>query len=142
MAKKIATILGITGLLDVVLLLFDSVLRSGAPTNYDVVIIFALVDFALAALVAMKSSRTILMSVVAWSVLRILLEIGDITQASVYQFASYGQFADYLFNPFSATAISLGNPRGIPGAALDLTLLLQLVLAVLGWKASTAKAPA
>ena len=142
MTKKIAALLAITGLLSVVLLLFDSVLRSGAPTHYDTVIIFALVDFGLAAVVAAKSSRTTLMLAVAWSALQILLEIGDITQASVYQFSSYAQFADYLFNPLSATATSLGNPLGIPGAVLDLSLLLQLITAVQGWRASKAKNPA
>ena len=48
---------------------------------------------------------------ILWSVLRIVIQLGDVYLGSMYQF-TYAQFADYLFNPVSSMPSSLGNRLG------------------------------
>ncbi len=49
------------------------------------------------------------------------------------------QFANYLFNPLNPVE---DNPPGVPGAVLDLMLVLQLAIIGLGWKGRKALKPA
>jgi hypothetical protein len=111
--------------------------------HYYALIFFVIVDIAAGILVIMKPARSIYSGVVIWSLIRIILQLVDVSQAAVYQFSSYGQFADYLFNPASALSTSFGNPPGIPGLPIDLILILEILVLVLAWKqhSSSSEAP-
>jgi hypothetical protein len=121
-------LLVLTAILGLTILGWDSVLRTGAPVHYYALIGFVTVDIAIGAFVMTKPTKTAFTIAIAWSLLRIILQIADISQASAYQFASYGQFADYLFNPASGLAVSLGNPPGVPAALIDLILILEIAV--------------
>ena len=123
-----------TAALGLVILAFDSVLRTYALTHYDALILFVMADIATGIFVIAKPTKVAYSVVVAWSMLRIILQFADVSQAAVYQFSSYGQFADYLFNPASALSASFGNPAGIPGLPVDLILGIELLALVLAWK--------
>jgi hypothetical protein len=133
-ASRIAGgLLALTGILGIVILALDQVLR-GAPMHYYALIAFVIVDFAAAGLALAKPGKTAFTVAGGWAGLRILLQIADLSQAHLYQFR-YTQFADYLFNPMSSLSSSLGNPLGIPGAAIDLIVILEIIVAALAWKA-------
>lgn len=132
MARKIAGLLAVVGLLGIVLLIFDKSLQEYAPSHLDVLIAFVVIDFAFAALVVSKPGRTTITLVVGWSLLRIILQLGDVVLGSSLGFQSNAQFASYLFNPLYSVE---DNPPGVPGAILDLMLLLQLTTIGLGWRA-------
>lgn len=132
MARKIAVLLAAVGILGVILLVFDKSLQEYAPSHVDALIVFVIVDFALAALLITKPSRTTLTLAVGWSLLRIILQLGDVLLGSSLGFESNAQFGNYLFNPTNPVE---DNPPGVPGAVLDLMLLLQLTTIGLGWKA-------
>jgi len=132
MARRIAALLAVVGILGVILLTFDKSLQQYAPSHFDALIAFVVIDFALAALIVIKPRRTTLTLVVGWSLLRIILQIGDVLLGSNLGFQSNAQFANYLFNPLYPVE---GNPPGVPGALLDVMLLLQLATIGLGWRA-------
>jgi len=132
--KVVGGLMLLTAVLGIVILGFDGVLRSGAPAHYYALIFFVAVDILIGILVTTKPSNSTYTAVVWWSSLRIILQLADISQASMYQFASYGQFADYLFNPASAVSAGLGNPPAIPGLPIDLILILELAAIVLSLK--------
>ncbi len=118
-----------SGLLGIVLLALDQVLRSGAPTHYYALIGFVVIDFLLGGL-AFPMPRSLLVRLAAvWSVLRILIQIGDIYLGPMFQF-TYAQFADYLFNPLSSLPASLGNPPGIPPIPIDLILVIDIAVLI------------
>ena len=125
----------LTGILGIAILGTDNVLRSGAPMHYYALIVFVIVDFIVGAFVLTKGTRPALLVAIAWSILRIVLQIADLSQASVYQFSSYAQFADYLFKPTSGMAVSLGNPPGVPGALIDLIIVFELAVIAIAWGA-------
>jgi len=116
MSKSVGALLAVIGILGVLILAFDSVLREYAPTHFDALIIFVLVDFSLASVAIFKPSRVAFTLAAVWSMLRIALLAGDVLQ---------GVSLNYLFNPFNVVDV---NPPGIPGAVLDLMLILQIVL--------------
>ncbi len=124
----------LTAILGLLILSADNVLRTGAPAHYYALIGFVILDFAVGIFVMTKPTKTAFSIAMGWSLLRIILQIADITQASAYQFASYGQFADYLFNPGSGLAVSLGNPPGVPAALIDLILILEIAVIAVAWK--------
>jgi hypothetical protein len=43
----------------------------------------------------------------------------------------YVDFADYLFSPL---ATNPPNPTGVPGALIDLIIILQIIVIWLAWK--------
>jgi hypothetical protein len=136
--KIIGSLLAIVGILGVVLLVFDQVLSEVAPLHYYALTVFVLVDFVLAGLVVVHPSKSTLTLAVAWSLLRIIIQVGDIVLGSTFGTNAYfnaGQFGIYLFNPLYTTS---DNPPGIPGGVLDLILILQLAVVGLGWKARRA----
>ncbi len=112
----------------------DNVLRTGAPAHYYALIGLVSVDIVVGSFVVAKPTKIAFSIAIGWSLLRIILQVADISQASVYQFSSYGQFADYLFNPASALSVSLGNPPGVPGALIDLILILEMAVVAVAWK--------
>jgi hypothetical protein len=136
MAKKVAALLAIVGILGVLLAVFDKGLQEYAPSHFDVLIVFVLVDFGLAALITAKPNRSSLTLAVVWSVLRIVLQLGDVFLGTSLGFDSNAQFADYLFNPLNSVE---GNPPGVPAAIIDLIMLLQLAIVGLGWKTRRAQ---
>jgi hypothetical protein len=71
---------------------------------------------------------------VLWSVVRILIQLGDVYLGPMYQF-TYAQFADYLFNPLSSLPASLGNPAGIPPVPIDLTLVINITVLLISVRA-------
>lgn len=113
------------------LLSFDAILWKFNPTHAYALIGFVVVDFALAAFVAMKPSRTSFVLVIAWSILRILFLIGDILISPM----GAAQFADYLFNP---AGVHPPNPTGVPGALIDLIVLLEVVTIGVSWTGRSA----
>ncbi len=133
-SKVSGGLLAVTAILGLVILGLDNVLRTGAPPHYYALVGFVVVDIAVAILVITRPTKAAFSIVIGWCLLRIILQVADISQASAYQFSSYGQFADYLFNPASGLAVSLGNPPGVPGALIDLIIALEIALVIVAWK--------
>lgn len=131
-SRRLGALLAIIGLLGLVILFTDQILR-GATDHFYALIFFVIVDFVLSGLVIAKPGRTIFKLAAVWCALRIMLQLALISQAPLYQF-TYAQFADYLFNPVSSLSSSLGNPTGIPGAVIDLLTALQVVTTAVAWK--------
>jgi len=126
-SRVIGGLFVVSGLLGIFLLFSDPVLRIGAPLHYDALIAFVIVDFLLGGL-EFLIPRTLLLRVAAiWSGVRILLMLGDVFLAPMYQF-TYAQFADYLFNPMSSVAADVGNPAGIPAIPIDLILVIDFAV--------------
>ena len=124
-----------SGILGIVILTLDIVLRTGAPPHYYALIVFVIIDFVLGALAFPMPKSILVPLAILWSALRILLQLGDVYLAPMYQF-SYAQFADYLLNPLSPLPVSLGNPAGIPPVPIDLILLIDiavLLMAIRAW---------
>ncbi len=124
-SKFVGALLAIIGVLGIIILVFDSVLREYAPSHFGALIVFVLVDFSLASLVVIKPSKATFTLAAVWSVLRIALLVGDVLQ---------GVSFNYLFNPLNAVE---GNPPGIPAAVLDLMLILQIIVIPMSVRART-----
>ena len=133
-SKASGGLLVLTAILGLVIIGFDNVLRTGAPAHYYALMGFVVLDFAVAIFIVARPTRAAFSIAIGWCLLRIILQIADISQASVYQFSSYAQFADYLFNPASGLAVGLGNPPGVPGALIDLILALEIAVFAVAWK--------
>lgn len=131
----IGGLLALTGILGVVLASTDQVLASTAPLHLFALDIFILIDFviALGFFYAMffipRTSKNAFTLAASWSLLRIILQIADVSQGPALGM-SVGDFANYLFNPTLTTS---PNPPGVPGALIDLILLLEIVMAYLAW---------
>jgi len=124
-----------SGILGIAILALDTVLRTGAPPHYYALLAFVIIDFVLGALAFPMPKNMLVRLAILWSVLRILIQLGDVYLGPMYQF-TYAQFADYLFNPVSSLPASLGNPAGIPPVPIDLILLIDiavLFIAVRAW---------
>jgi len=122
---SVGALLAIIGVLGIIILVFDSVLREYAPSHFSALIVFVLVDLCLASLVVTKSSKVTFTLAAVWSVLRIVLLGGDVLQ---------GVSFNYLFNPFNVVDT---NPPGIPAAVLDLMLILQIIVILISLRART-----
>lgn len=128
-SMRIGVILAISGLLGLGILLSDQFLPI-ATDHFYALILFVIVDFILSGSVVAKPGRIVFKLAAIWCALRIALQLADISQAPLYQL-TYAQFADYLFNPVSSVSSSLGNPLGVPGALLDLIIVLEVAVIVL-----------
>jgi hypothetical protein len=117
----------LSGIFGIVILALDSVLRSGAPQHYDALIGFVIIDFLLGALCFPMPQKLMFRLAAIWSILRILIQLGDVMLGPMFQFTN-AQFADYLFNPLSSLPVSLGNPPGIPPVPIDLILICDLAI--------------
>ena len=126
-SRVIGGLFVVSGLLGIFLLFSDPVLRIGAPQHYDALIAFVVIDFLLGGLEFLTPRSLLVRASAAWSVVRILLMLGDVFLGPMYQF-TYAQFADYLFNPMSSVPATVGNPAGIPAIPIDLILLIDLAV--------------
>jgi len=127
----------LTGVLGIVLLSQDVILWRFATVHAYALIVFVIIDFLVAALVFVKLTRMSFAAALVWSVIRILLIIGDILVSPM----GVAEFADYLLNPIK---LSPPNPAGVPGILIDLIVLLEIVVIGLAWtgrKALSRKAP-
>jgi hypothetical protein len=115
-----------TGFLGVIILATDQILRESlGGQHWDALVVFVIIDFALAAYLVAKPSRNSLTLGAAWAILRIIIQLADVATAPMSQM-SYGDFANYLFNP---TLVTSPNPPGVPAALIDLIIVLELVIA-------------
>lgn len=130
-ASKIAgALLALTAILGIVILAADNVLRA-VPMHFYALIVFVITDFAVGVFVLMKPSKMAFTIAAAWSALRIIVQIADVSQAQALGM-TYSQFADYLFNPISTSA---PNPMGVPGALIDLIIILEIIVIWVAWGA-------
>lgn len=124
-SKLIGGILAITGLLGIIILVTDRILRASLMgQHWYALVVFIIMDFAVAAYVVVKPSKTGLTFSAAWSVLRIIIQLADVALAPALQM-NYSDFANYLFNP---TLITSPNPPGVPAGLIDLIIVLDLVV--------------
>ena len=137
-SRTIGSLFVLSGILGIVILASDSVLRSGAPQHYDALIGFVIIDFLLGALCFPMPQKLMLRLAVVWAILRILIQVGDVMLGPMFQFTN-AQFADYLFNPMSALPASLGNPPGIPPIPIDLILICDIAILLTVVRASMKK---
>ncbi|MGA2790578.1 MAG: hypothetical protein ABSF00_07405 [Candidatus Bathyarchaeia archaeon] len=93
-----------------------------------------IIDFLVGALAFPMPKGMLVRLAVLWSVVRILIQLGDVYLGPMYQF-TYAQFADYLFNPLSSLPASLGNPAGIPPVPIDLTLVINITVLLISVRA-------
>ena len=126
-ASKLASgFLAVTAVLGIIMLATDQILRDSlSGQHWDALAVFVIIDLAVAVYVVVKRSRTGLTLGAAWSILRIIIQLADVVIAPTLQM-SYGDFANYLFNP---TLITSPNPPGVPAALIDLIIILELATA-------------
>jgi hypothetical protein len=124
----------LSAILGIALLGLDNVLRTYATLHYYALIAFVVVDIAVGIYVVARPVKMVFSIAITWCIVRIILQFADLSQASAYQFSSYGQFADYLFNPASSLSVSFGNPLGVPGLLIDLILMLELAVIAITWR--------
>lgn len=117
-------LLGLTGLLGLSILILDRILWSLASTHAYGLILFVVIDFAVAGLLLVRPSSTAFTLAAAWGALRIVIQAGDVFVAPTFGM-NYAEFAGYLFNPM---AMNSPNPPGVPGAMIDLILLLEVIV--------------
>lgn len=124
-SRTIGTLFVVSGILGIILLVSDQVLRTGAPQHYYALIGFVIIDFLVGALAFPMPQKLMIRVATLWAALRILIQIGDVYLGPMFGF-TYAQFVDYLFNPLSPLPASLGNPPGIPPLFIDLILICDI----------------
>jgi F0F1-type ATP synthase assembly protein I len=130
-SKVVGGLLAIIGLLGVLILTFDRILWETAPAHAYALIVFVIIDFAAGVFVFAKPASMAFTLAGVWSAARIIIQIGDILLGPSLGLP-YAQFAGYLFNPAYANP---PNPTGIPGAPIDLIVILEIVVIWVSWKA-------
>jgi len=124
-AKLVGGLLAVTAVLGIIILATDQILRESlGGQHWDGLVVFVIIDFAVAAYAVAKPSRTSLTFGAAWCVIRIIIQLADVATAPMSQM-SYGDFANYLFNP---ALITNPNPPGVPAALIDLIIILELAI--------------
>ena len=123
--------LALTGIMGIEILAVDQVLRETALTHFYGLVLFVVIDFIVAAFVIARPTKIAFTSAALWGLLRIIIQLADVYQAHSLGMR-YTEFANYLFNP---TLTTPPNPAGVPGAIIDLILLLELVVFVIAWRA-------
>ena len=121
--KVTGGLLAVIGLLGVLILAVDHLLWQIAPLHAYGLIVFVIKDFGLCVFVLARPSKLGFTLAGAWCLLRIVIQIGDVALGPSFGLTS-AQFADYLFNPFANNAPNL---TGIPGALIDVILVLEIV---------------
>jgi hypothetical protein len=129
-SRTVSSLLALTAILGIIILGADQVLPL-VPAHYYALVVFVIIDFAMAGLVFVKPSRMAFTLAASWSVLRILVQFADVTQGPGVGM-TYNEFADYLFDPL---ATDTGNPMGVPAALIDLIIILEAIVVSLAWKA-------
>jgi len=132
-SKACGALLILSAILGIAVLALDNVLRT-VTLHYYALLAFVVVDVAVGIYVLARPGKMVFSIAIVWCIVRVILQFADLSQASVYQFSSYGQFADYLFNPTSSLSVSLGNPPGVPGLLIDFILILELAVIAIAWK--------
>jgi len=135
-SRIIGTLFVISGILGIVLLTLDQVLRSYASQHYDALIAFVIIDFLVGALAFPMPQKLMLRVAATWGALRIVIQLGDVFLGPIFQF-TYPQFANYLFNPSALS--SFGNPPGIPAIPIDLILICDITVLLTVARASMKK---
>jgi hypothetical protein len=130
-SRVVGGLLAIIGLLGALILTFDRILWETAPVHVYALIIFVIIDFAAGAFVFAKPLGMTFALAGVWSAARLVIQIGDILLGPSFGLA-YVQFAGYLFNPAN---VNPPNPTGIPGALIDLILILEIIVIWVTWKA-------
>ena len=139
-SHAVGILLVVSGILGISILAMDQVLQSGASQHYDALIVFVIIDFLIGGMSFLKPGSSLMKVAAIWSLLRIILQVGDVFLGPMYQF-TYAQFADYLFNPASTLPTSLGNPTGIPAIPVDIILLIGLAVLFIAMKHRHSEAP-
>jgi len=125
-------LLALTGLLGIGILATDQLIREAlGGRHFYALIVLVIIDFVIAGYVFAKPSSTAFTAAAGWSLLRIIMQFADLYFAAEIGI-SYGDFANYLFNP---TLTSPPNPTGVPGAFIDLILVLELAVLAIALKA-------
>ena len=138
-SKLVGALLLLTGIFGIIILSTDQILRESlGGQHWYGLLAFVIIDFAVAAYVVSKPSGSSLTFGAVWSILRIVIQLADVATAPMSQM-SYGDFANYLFNP---TIITSPNPPGVPAALIDLILILEIVVVgvAFGARSGTVKA--
>jgi hypothetical protein len=130
-SKVVGGLLAIIGVLGVLILTLDRILWETAPVHAYALIVFVIIDLAAGASVFAKPSSVTFILASVWSAARIIIQIGDILLGPSLGL-TYAQFASYLFNPAYANP---PNPMGIPGALIDLIVILEIIVIWVTWKA-------
>lgn len=104
----IGSLFVVSAILGIVILALDTVLRAGAPPHYYALIVFVIIDFVLGALAFRTPKSMLVRLAIVWSVLRILIQLGDVYLAPMYQF-TYAQFG-LLVQPAQFIAGELRQP--------------------------------
>jgi len=130
-SRYVAGLLALTGIMGIEILAVDQVLRETAPMHFYGLILFVVIDFAVAGFVMVKQTKTAFSLAAIWSLMRIVIQLADVSRAHDLGMR-YREFANYLFNPTLTTS---PNPTGVPGAIIDLILLLEIVVFVIAWRA-------
>ena len=96
---------------------------------------FVIIDFIIALLLLTRPSKMVFTVAAAWSILRIVIQIADVYFGPAIGL-SYGDFANYLFNP---TIVTAPNPPGIPAALIDLIIIMQVIIVGVTFSARSAQ---
>ena len=137
-SKAAGGLLALTGIIGIVLLATDQILRGAlGGTHFYALIAFVTIDFAVAGYLLARPSKMSLTLTVAWSVLRLVLQFANIYIGPAQEGTSaYADFANYIFNPTLTTA---PNPPRVPGALIDFIVILEIVVIGIAWSARSAQ---
>lgn len=111
-----------------------------APSHYYGLVVFVIIDLVVAGYAFARPTAMAFTAAAVWSIIRIFIQFADVSQGHAVGFNHYRDFADYLFNPMSPMSATVGNSLGIPGAFIDLIIVLEIIVIVVAWGArSTAQ---
>ena len=130
-SKIVGGLFALTGVLGLAILVSDKNLWKFAPTHAYGLIVFVIIDFVVAAYIVAKPSKLSFTAALAWSSIRILLQLADISSGPDFGFST-SDFANYLFNP---VATYPPNPPSVPGALIDLMIVLEFIVIWVAWSA-------
>lgn len=126
-SRKAGILLVLIAVLGAAILAMDKILwQSMGGTHAYALIAFVIVDLVIAILLLTRPSKMSLTVAAVWSILRMLLQVADVYNGPAMSL-SYGDFANYLFNP---TLVTAPNPPGVPAALIDAIIILQLIVIV------------
>lgn len=109
--------------------------QSMSGTHAYGLVAFMIIDFIIAVLLITRPSKMAFTIAAAWSILRIVIQIADVYFGPAMGL-SYGDFANYLFNP---TMVTAPNPPGIPAALIDLIIIMQVIVVGVSLSARSAQ---
>jgi len=125
-SKVVALVTLLSVVLTIILLIFDKILWASAPANAFLLIVFIGIDLILSMLLLALTYRWLFALIAIWSAFRIATWFLAVLQAPDYGL-TYGEFANYLFNPLANTP---PNPPAVPGILVDPILVLEVLVLV------------